>query len=98
MAPWSLAADAAALPPTAASAPAALGDVVALPVSVLATLLGLPGATAERATPSILRDADLGLGTKQQQQQRCSACQVRKGQLASLYPCLPIQSKPCARR
>ena len=92
-----LAADAAALPPTAASAPAALGDVVALPVSVPAALLGLPGATAERATPSILRDADLGLGTKQQQH-RCSACQVRKGQLASLYPCLPIQSKPCARR
>ncbi len=59
-----LAADAAALPPTAASAPAALGDVVALPVSVPAALLGLPGATAERATPSILRDADLGLGTK----------------------------------
>jgi hypothetical protein len=45
---------------------------------------------AERATLSILRDADLGLGT--QQQHRCSACQVRKGQLASLYPCLPIQS------
>ena len=69
-------------------------------VSAVAALLGLPGATADPATPAIFRNADLGLGAQLLLQHRCSECHVRKvgGDGSAIYKPAGRISTPSALR